>query len=67
MNKFLQKIKILFRNNINYKPDFYIGSGEIARKNFIKNQNARNYINLPSLWIDFSKKEKEERDHYLCG
>ena len=60
MNKFLQKIKILFRNNINYKPDFYIGSGEIARKNFIKNQNARNYINLPSLWIDFQKKKKKK-------
>ena len=49
--------KLLKKNNKSYIPNFITGSGEKAKKNFINNPTAQNYINLPSFWIDFSKKK----------
>ena len=60
LNKYLNNFKkILKNNNKYYMPNFLIGSGEEARKTFANNPTAQNYINLPSLWIDFSKKKRK--------
>jgi hypothetical protein len=57
-NRFILKFKkLLKKNNKSYIPNFITGSGEKAKKNFINKPTAQNYINLPSFWIDFSKKK----------
>mgnify|MGYP001227839154 CR=1 FL=1 len=60
LNKYLNDFKkILKNNNKYYMPNFLIDSGEEARKKFANNPTAQKYINLPSLWIDFSKKKRK--------
>ena len=59
-NRFILKFKkLLKKNNKSYIPNFITGSGEKAKKNFINKPTAQNYINLPSFWIDFSKKKRK--------
>ena len=60
LNRYILKFKKLLRNNNKpYVPNFITGSGEQAKKAFYKKPTAHNYINLPSLWIDFSKKKNK--------
>ena len=60
LNKSIQEFKkLLKKNNKYYMPNFRIGSGEQAKKTFYNNPTAQKYINLPSLWIDFSKKKRK--------
>ena len=60
LNRFILKFKkLLKKNNKSYIPNFITGSGEKAKKNFINKPTAKNYINLPSFWIDFSKKKRK--------
>ncbi len=62
INKFVQSLKkSLKKNNENYIPNFLIGSGEQAKKIFFNNPTAQNYIDLPSFWIDFSKKKRKNK------
>lgn len=58
-NNFTKFIKFFKRKN-SFKATFLIGSGELSYENFLNKNDAYNYINLPSFWIDFSKKNKKK-------
>ena len=58
--KFILEVKKLFkRNNKYYMPNFTVGSGLQSKNIFTKNPTAKKYIDIPSYWIDFSKKKKK--------
>ena len=58
-DNFVKFIKFFERKN-SFQASFLIGSGELSYKNFLRKDIASNYINLPSYWIDFSKKDKKK-------
>ena len=55
-DNFVKFIKFFKRKN-SFQATFLIGSGELSYRNFLRKDIASNYINLPSYWIDFSKKK----------
>ena len=58
-DNFVKFIKFFKRKN-SFQATFLIGSGELSYKNFLRKDIASNYINLPSYWIDFSKKKTKK-------
>ena len=58
-DNFVKFIKFFERKN-SFQASFLIGSGELSYKNFLRKDIASNYINLPSYWIDFSKKKTKK-------
>ena len=61
LNKLIVEINKFFKKKTsNFLPDYTIGSGIQTKKNYLKNLTAKNYIDLPSYWIDFSKKKNKK-------
>ena len=60
INDNLVKFIKFFKRKKSFQATFLIGSGELSYRNFLRKDIASNYINLPSLWIDFSKKKTKK-------
>lgn len=58
-DNFVKFIKFFKRKN-SFQATFLIGSGELSYRNFLRKDVASSYINLPSYWIDFSKKKTKK-------
>ena len=60
INDNLVKFKKFLKRKNSFQATFLIGSGELSYRNFSRKEVTSNYINLPSFWIDFSKKKTKK-------
>ena len=64
LNDNFVKFTKFFKRKNSFQATFLIGSGELSYRNFLRKDVASSYINLPSYWIDFSKKKTKKVEKF---